>query len=205
MRFVTAIIAAVVLGLSANAETINFDEVKPGQVPPGWQQGVTGAGTSSWSVEPDTNAPSKPNALKQSAYGQYAWCVYRDVALTDGFVEVKFKPIAGQEDQAGGVIWRFKDGLTYYVARANALENNVTIYHTTHGQRVAFKKKKAEVKSNEWHTLRVDFRGKKFTVAFDGKRIMEVEDGTIQGGGNLGLWTKADSVTCFDDFAYGAQ
>ena len=76
----------------ALAETINFDDVKPGTLPASWFGGVTGSGTPKWSVEADDSAPSKPNVLKQSGEGKYPWCVKKDVSLADGFVEVKFKP-----------------------------------------------------------------------------------------------------------------
>jgi len=95
---------------AAFAETINFDSDRPGAPPTGWIAGVTGRGTSHWTVEADATAPSKPNVLKQSGEGTFPWCVRKGVALTDGFVEVKFKPISGREDQSGGVIWRWKDG-----------------------------------------------------------------------------------------------
>src|SRR5213593_3053823 len=86
-------------------------------------------------IEKDDSAPSKPNVLRQSGKATYPVCLKDDTSLKDGFVEVKFKPISGKEDQAGGVVWRAKDSNNYYVARANALENNVTIYHTINGRR----------------------------------------------------------------------
>jgi hypothetical protein len=120
-------------------------------------------------------------------------------------VEVKFKPISGKADQAGGVLWRAKDSDNYYIARANALEDNVTIYHTVKGRRTEKKRAKMKVASNEWHTLRVDFQGPHFTVTFDGKKAIEWDDNTFKEAGKVGVWTKADSVTLFDDFTYGIQ
>ena len=104
---------------------IHFDDVKPGSLPPAWVCGVTGKGAPRWAVERDATAPSPPHVLKQSGSGTFPWCVKRDVAVENGFVEVKLKPLSGREEQAGGVVWRWKDGDHYYVARANALENNV--------------------------------------------------------------------------------
>ncbi len=123
----------------------------------------------------------------------------------DGFVEVKFKPIAGKEDQAGGVIWRLQDANNYYIARANALENNVTIYHTIKGKRTEKKRANMKVASGQWHTLRVDFSGNHFTVTFDGSKAIEWDDDTFRNAGKVGVWTKADSVTEFDDFTYGSK
>jgi hypothetical protein len=190
---------------SAMAETENFDKVKAGQLPDGWLAGITGHGSPKWSVEKDDSAPSKPNVLKQSGEGTFPWCVKKDALLTDGYVEVKFKPIAGKEDQAGGLIWRWRDGDNYYIARANALEDNVTIYHTVNGRRVSFKNTNIRVTSGEWHSLRVDFQGKQFTVSFDGKKVIEADDDTFSKAGAVGVWTKADSVTLFDDFSYGGK
>ena len=119
----------------ACAETVNFDNLKTGAPPPGWTATKTGAGEAKWSVEGDPTAPSKPNVLKQSGQATFPVCIKDDTSLKDGYVEVKFKPISGKEDQAGGVIWRAKDSNNYYIARANALENNVTIYHTINGRR----------------------------------------------------------------------
>ena len=118
-------------------------------------------------------------------------------------VEVKFKPISGKEDQAGGLVWRWKDGDNYYVARANALENNVSLYYTAGGRRNTIKYVSAPVARNVWHRLRVEFGGKRIAVALDGKTYIDLEDEHIAGPGAVGVWTKADSVTAFDDFAYG--
>ena len=122
---------------AAFAETINFDADRVGALPAAWTAGVTGRGAFHWAVEADASAPSAPNVLKQSGRGDFPWCVKRDVAIADGYVEVKFKPLAGKDDQAGGVVWRWKDGDNYYVARANALENNVSLYYTQSGRRIS--------------------------------------------------------------------
>ena len=111
----------------------------------------------------------------------------------------------GREDRAGGVVWRFKDGDNYYVARANALENNVSLYHTTHGSRHTIKYVDAPVAAKQWHTLRVEFAGNHIKVILDGKQYIEEEDDHIAGAGAVGVWTKADSVTAFDDFAWGGK
>jgi hypothetical protein len=175
-----------------------------GKTPDGWVAGVTGRGTPRWTVESDATAPSKHNVLKQSGSGTFPWCVAREASLADGFVEVHFKPISGKEDQAGGVVWRWKDGDNYYVARANALENNVSLYYTEGGSRKTIKYVDAPVAGNQWHTLRVEFKARRIKVILDGIARIELDDGHIEGAGSVGVWTKADSVTLFDDFAYGA-
>jgi hypothetical protein len=189
----------------AMAETIGFDHDKTGALPAGWKAGVTGRGTPKWSVEKDASAPSPPNVLRQSGSGAFPWCVKSDTSIENGWVEVKFKPISGREDAAGGVVWRWKDGDNYYVARANALEDNVSLYHTTNGRRSTIKYVDAPVAKNRWHTLRVDFGGKSIRVALDGTVYIEQEDDHIGGAGAVGLWTKADSVTAFDDFGFASR
>src|SRR2546427_2778660 len=156
---------------AALADTVNFDDLKTGAPPPGWTSTKTGKGQAKWEIVADDSAPSKPNVLKQSGEATYPVCIKDDSSLKDGYVEVKFKPISGKEDQAGGVIWRCKDSDNYYVSRANALEDNVTIYHTVNGKRSEKKRFNTKVASNKWHTLRVDFKDNYFVVTFDGKRV----------------------------------
>jgi hypothetical protein len=199
------ILLTAALAVSASAGTIDFDGAKTGESPVGWTCTKTGSGAPNWAVVADDNAPSKPNVLKQSGEATYPVALKDDTSLKDGFVEVKFKPVSGKEDQAGGVIWRAKDADNYYIARANALEDNVTIYHTIKGRRVSFKNVNTKVASGVWHTLRVDFAGNKFTVAFDGRKVIDASDDSFSEAGKVGVWTKADSVTLFDDFAYGIK
>jgi len=194
------------------AETVNFDNVDVGKLPTNWTGTKTGKGEPQWAVVPDDSAPSKPNVLKQSGVATYPVCIKEDTSIKDGYVEVKFKPISGMEDQAGGVIWRCKDANNYYVARANVNEDNVVLYKTVKGKRTSLDivgRKggygvKEKVASGQWHTLRVEFTGNKFTVIFNGKKMFDVEDNTFPDTGKVGLWTKADSVTLFDDFSYGS-
>jgi hypothetical protein len=197
-------IATALASAGALAQTvIDFDADAVGAVPAGWSCGVTGRGNPRWAVVADAGAPSKPNVLEQTGSGTFPWCVKSGASLADGFVEVKFKPVAGRQDQAGGLVWRWKDGEHYYVARANALENNVSLYYTEKGRRNTLKYVNAPVPANTWHTLRVEFSGTRIRVALDGKVCIELEDRHIAGAGAVGVWTKADSVTSFDDFAYG--
>jgi len=200
----TVILVGALLSAGA-AETVDFDKAEAGKPPSGWTATQTGSGQAKWEVTPDATAPSKPNVLKQSAQATYPICLKDDTNLKDGFVEVKFKAVSGKEDQAAGLVWRAKDANNYYVARANALENNVTIYHTIDGRRTEKKRVRMTVAANQWHTLRVDFQGSHFTVAFNGQRALDWDDETFKEGGKLGLWTKADSVTAFDDFTYASK
>lgn len=199
-----ALVYLMGLTMNAYAQTENFDSTGTAALPAGWKTGVTGQGTIRWAVNADSSAPSPPNVLTQTGHGTFPWAVIEDVAITDGFVEVKFKAISGKEDQAGGVVWRWKDGNNYYVARANALENNVSLYYTVNGRRNTIRYVNAPVPLNRWHTLRVEFAGATIRVSLNGKTYIDEKDSHIAGAGAVGLWTKADSVTAFDDFSYGA-
>jgi alanine dehydrogenase len=190
---------------SVSATTEGFDAATRGSLPAGWECGVTGKGAPRWSVETDSTAPSAPQVLQQSGSGTFPWCVRKDSSLADGYVEVKFKPMRGREDQAGGVVWRWKDANNYYVARANALENNVSLYYTQNGRRNTLKYVDAPVPLNAWHTLRAEFSGTRIRVALNGKVYIELDDAHIKSSGAVGVWTKADSVTAFDDFSYAAR
>lgn len=203
MKLTVSLLSFAILGGFALGDKITFDEARTGAAPAGWTATQTGSGSAKWTVEKDESAPSKPHVLKQSGEATFAVCLKNDTRVKDGFVEVKFKPVSGREDQAGGVVWRAADADNYYIARANALEDNVSIYHTIKGRRAEFKSAKERVKSGVWHTLRVDFRADRFIVTFDGKRVLEANDGTFKDGGKVGVWTKADSVTLFDDFVFG--
>jgi 3-keto-disaccharide hydrolase len=189
----------------------NFD-ASPA-MPAGWQTGITGKGEAKWEVVADSSAPSSPNVLKQSGEATFNWAAKTDEKIKDGFVEVKIKPVSGKEDQAGGIVWRFQDANNYYVVRANALEGNVVLYKTVNGKRSSLQVKgrmfgygvDTKVPGGKWNTLRVEFTDKFFTVFFNGKQLFQVEDETFRDAGAVGLWTKADSVTVFDDFTFGTK
>jgi hypothetical protein len=210
-------VLTVTLGAAAlQAEQINFDSAKVGGLPPGWSSPMTPAGGAPiWHVVPDATAPSKPNVLAQTSTdatgGRFPLAIYDNSNLQDGQVSVKFKTIAGKEDQAAGVVWRYRDPNTYYVARVNALEGNVVLYKVEGGQRVALAPNGAppkaygveqKVPSGVWGTLRITFQGPVFTVYLNGDRLFAVDDTTFSQAGQVGLWTKADSVTYFDDFEF---
>lgn len=207
----TALLLLSVEG-NAMAETVNFDDAATGAAPKGWTLTMTGRGQPKWTIEAEATAPSKPNVLKQSGQATFPVALKNGTSIRDGFIEVQFKAIAGSEDRAAGLVWRAKDADNYYVVRANALEDNVVLYKTIKGVRSALDivgRKggygvKVAVPSGQWHTLRCEFAGTRFKVIYDGKPMFEVEDASIRDAGMIGLWTKADSVTVFDDLTYGA-
>ncbi len=210
-RLLTIVMNLLFASLAIAETKVNFDDLAPGALPSEWVGGVTGKGVADWQVVKEDSTPSPPNALKQAGEATFVWLVKSDTRLVDGFVETKFKPTGGNEDQAAGIVWRFQDGNNYYVVRANALEDNVVLYKTVSGKRSPLPVKgrmfgygiDTSVPKNRWSTLRVQFAGKLFTVWFNGSKLFEVEDDAFKDAGSVGLWTKADSVTLFDDFIVG--
>ena len=214
MNRLLAPLALLAFAALSGAQTINFDSAAVGSVPAGWTVAMTHAGGApKWEVLKDDSAPSKPNVLAQTSNdrtgGRFPLAIYEKANITNGTLAVSFKPISGSGDQAAGLVWRYKDPDNYYIVRANALEDNVVLYKVEGGKRISLAPKgtpsktygvKHPVPKQTWGTLRVAFAGNLFTVLYDGKKIMEVEDGTFAGAGKVGLWTKADSVTQFDDF-----
>lgn len=210
IKIFTMIPVLVMMETTAMADKVNFDADAIGQAPAGWTVAKTGQGDPKWTVEGDPTAPSKSKVVKQSGRATYPLLLKNETSIKNGFVEVHFKALSGSEDRAAGLVWRAKDANNYYVVRANALEDNIVLYKTVNGQRSPLDivgrrggyGVKVPVPANRWHMLKVEFVGTRFNVVFNGKPIFEVEDATLNDTGWVGLWTKADSVTVFDGFAY---
>ena len=189
---------------------VSFESNQIGATPEGWTATLTGKGNPKWTVENDETAPLL-KILRQSGRATFPLLLKNDTSIEDGFIEVKFKAIAGSEDRAAGLVWRARDANNYYVVRANALEDNFVLYKTVNGVRSALDivgRKggygvSVPVPANTWHSLRIDFQGSRFRASFNGKQLFEVEDSTFADAGKVGLWTKADSVTLFDQMTYG--
>ena len=190
-------------------EVVKFDGAT-GAPPKGWILTRTGKGEPKWTIETDPTAPSRSNVLKQSGIATFPLAFRTGSSIRDGFIEVKFKAIAGSEDRAAGLIWRGLDADNYYVVRANALEDNVVLYKTVKGVRRPLDivgrtggyGVTAAVPANQWHTLRVEFAGTRFKAIYNRQAVFEVEDATFRQAGMVGLWTKADSVTVFDELVF---
>jgi hypothetical protein len=198
--------------MSAMADhTISFEKDAVGATPKGWRATSTGKGDPKWTIDQDHTAPSKSKVVKQSGRAPYPLLLKGDTNIKDGFIEVKFKAITGSEDRAAGLVWRTRDANNYYVVRANALEDNVVLYKTVDGVRSSLDiigRKggygvNVSVPANQWLGLRVDFTGSRFKAIYNGKQLFEVEDSAFSVAGMVGLWTKADSVTPFDEIIYG--
>jgi len=202
------------LASMSGAETIRFDSSRPGSLPVGWTVAMTHTGEApKWEVRHDSSAPSKPNVLAQLSAdrtdARFPMAILNTVNFRDGEVSVKFKTVAGKTDQAAGLVWRYRDANNYYLVRANALENNIVLYKVENGKRVSIAPKgrppatygvRHRIPVRTWNVLKIRFKKSRFEVYFDHRKVFESEDFTFTQPGKVGLWTKADSVTYFDDF-----
>jgi hypothetical protein len=211
LRMLVAGGASCLMEVIVMADNIaRFEADTVGATPKGWTGTCTGRGDPKWTIEHDQTAPSKLKILKQSGRATYPLLLKDDTGVKDGFIEAKFKAVAGSEDRAAGLVWRARDANNYYVVRANALEDNVVLYKTVNGTRspldIVGRKGgygvDISVPANQWLGLRADFSGNRFRVLYNGKQLFEVEDSTFSDAGKVGLWTKADSVTLFDEIIY---
>ena len=191
--------------VSLAAQTVlDFDTAEVGKPPLDFSTALTGGGGPvTWVVKEEPSAPSDGKVLAQTSADttdyRFPLCVYDPFTAKDVEVSVKFKAVAGKVDQAAGLVVRFRDKDNYYITRANALEDNVRLYKVVGGSRKQFAGAKAKVSSGEWHTLKLAVKGNHFRISFDDKLLFEADDDTFKEAGKVGLWTKADSVTYFDD------
>lgn len=154
--------------------------------------------SGSWVVRAEADAPSKPNALCQVGNAEYPALALGAGVYGDLTVTMRFKPISGNVDQAAGIIARVQDPGNYYIIRANVLETNVNLYKYAGGRRSGIKDGGAKVTNGQWQELRLEVVGDRLRGFLNGQLVVEAMDATYKAG-RVGLWTKADSVTCFDD------
>lgn len=202
-----ALLPFAVLGVAAAQEdkmkVWDFQSDKVDVAPAGFSFGRTGKGRpGKWVVRVDPSAPAGDHVLAQvdtdDTGDRFPVAVADAPALEDLRLEVRCKPVSGKVDQACGLVFRYRDENNYYVARANALEDNVRLYHVVNGRRRQFAGWDGKVAGQTWHTLAVEARGNRFQVYFDGNPVMDAQDDTFREAGKVGVWTKADSVTYFD-------
>jgi len=187
-----------------------FDDATTRQAPRGWSIRQTKPTTAlaTWKVIPDPTAPSQPNvlALTETANfdGTFNLAIVEKAAIRDLDLSVKVKAVSGKEDQGGGLIWRCKDENNYYICRFNPLESNFRVYCVKDGVRKQLESTKIETEAGKWYAIRVTMTGPRIACYLDGKKLLEAEDGTFPNAGMIGLWTKADAVTSFDDLSVSA-
>jgi hypothetical protein len=206
-------VAVVVLGASVgageNLRTFTFGKGDVGKVPSGWTATKTGKGEGSvWKVVADETGPGKTGfVLAQTARSPkplFNLCVADNTRYKDVEVSVAFKAVRGEEDQGGGIVWRYQDANNYYVARMNPLEDNYRVYKEVAGKRIQLGSADVKVPTGEWHTLKIKMVGDHIECFLDGKKLLDVRDDTYPNAGQVGLWTKADAQTSFDNFVVRA-
>jgi hypothetical protein len=211
MRWFCTAAAVALLGVSLLAAEdkergfrLSKDDV--GKVPAGWKADKTGKGDGGvWKVVADDTAPSKSGlALAQTAESPgnvFNLCVSDELSLKDVEAMVAFKAVKGQKDQGGGIMWRYQDANNYYVARMNPLEDNYRVYKVIAGKRIQLETKEdLKVPAGEWHDLKIKMIGDRIECFLDGKKQLDTKDDAIQKAGKVGLWTKADAQSHFDQF-----
>ena len=190
----------------------NFDDVPAGKLPAGWKVDATNqkGPLATWQIIKDTTAPSNDHVLAMTSPnhtfgGTFNLCWTDTVSFLDGEIEVRFKAVKGKEDQGGGVIWRVQDKDNYYIARFNPLENNFRIYYVRDGARKTLADARIALPAGKWHTLKIVQHGNRFEGYLNGKKLLQDMDNLFTKPGGVGLWTKADAVTSFDDFLVKAE
>jgi len=182
----------------------NFDREQPGTLPSEFSIGslFDGRPAGNWQVLATDRAKSPPHVLAQvmakGAEHAYKVVLIKEVIASDLNLEVSFLPIQGQADMGGGLIWRAADDRNYYLARANPLEQNIRVYRVEKGVRHLLENFDQTIDVRQWHTLRVTHRGCRVNIFYDDKQVFDLCDKTFHDG-MIGLWTKSDAVTYFDD------
>ncbi|GMV98407.1 MAG: hypothetical protein HRF43_06085, partial [Phycisphaerae bacterium] len=182
-----------------------FDDAPTGGLPSGWRIAETqSAGTpATWRVVADPSAPSPPNVLAitetRNTGGTYNLAILEDTAFADLDLSVKVRAGGGKEDQGGGPIWRCRDAGNYYICRWNPLENNFRVYKVIDGRRRQLATADTDAAADAWHTIRVTMRGRHIACYLDGAKLLEADDDALASAGKVGLWTKADAASAFDD------
>lgn len=189
---------------------VKFTRDDAGKVPTGWKAAQTGKGESVWKVVADETAPGKTGfALAQTTADKDALfnlCVAEEPSLKDIEVSVAFKAMKGEKDQGGGIVWRYQDANNYYIARMNPLEDNFRVYKVVGGKRSReFQNAEVKIPTGEWHTLKIKMEGDHIECFVDGKKYLDVKDDTFDKPGKVGLWSKADAQTHFDQFSVSGK
>jgi hypothetical protein len=197
----TALGAALALASPPAVRRWTFEDDEPGAAPAGFDLVTTlDAPPGRWVIERDGEGKVLAQLDADTTDRRFAMAVARDATYTDLRLSVRGKPISGDVDQAVGLVWRWQDADNYYVARSNVLERNVRLYRVVNGNRIKFAGvENVELATGTWHTLKIEHVGARIRVFVDDRELFEAEDRTFAGAGRIGVWTKADSVTSFDD------
>jgi hypothetical protein len=186
---------------------LDFEDVLPDHIPDGWNTASTNPTDEPavWQVIEDTSAPSGNKVLALTDTGHsfgntYNLCWTKNISFMNGIISVKFKANRGDEDEGGGIIWRAQDPDNYYVARFNPLEDNFRMYYVKNGVRRMLASAHIALDAKRWHSMKIVVNGKRFECYLNSKRLLSITSSVFNRPGGVGLWTKADAATSFDDF-----
>lgn len=197
------LILTTTAGGDKKATRWDFEDAAVGKLPAGWSIAKTGKGEGSiWKIAEDKTAPKGSKVLHQSAESPssvFNLCVADKSSFANLDLSVSLKGVAGKKDQGGGPVWRYKDADNYYVVRANPLEDNFRVYKVVAGKRIELGSADVEIATGKWHTIRVVHKGEHIQCYLNGKLHLDVKDATFKDAGKIGVWTKADAQTYFDD------
>jgi hypothetical protein len=187
-----------------NEVHLDFEDHPAGEPAPSFETGLTGkGGPVRWELLRDESAPNGPTVLAETSgdrtSDRFPLAILKGFEARDVEVRVRFRPVSGKVDQAAGLVVRLRDPDDYYIARANALEGNVRLYKVVDGKRRQFAGVDVEVPAGKWQELGLKAEGERLTVSLDGKELFGAADRTFAKAGKVGLWTKADSLTHFDE------
>ncbi|WP_456380331.1 family 16 glycoside hydrolase [Hydrogenimonas sp.] len=187
-------------------KTITFENVRAGTLPPSWKSEATNGGGKRpvWIVTETKEAPSGKKVLRMRTparpYGSaFNLCWTKKIRFQNGSIDVRFKARKGVVDRGGGIAWRIRDRNNYYVARFNPLEDNFRLYYVENGRRSMLTGTHISLPSETWHHMRIEQTGNTIVCYLDGKPLLRTTDHHFEKAGGVGLWTKADAVTDFDD------
>jgi len=194
---------------ASDAQTFRFDTPSSGP-PANWKTGTSNGETvATWEVRADDSAPSPSTSLvltdtRENTGQHYNLCWEPSLSHADVDVTVSLRADEGSEDQGGGPAWRLTDSANYYAARWNPLEDNFRVYSIVNGRREQLDSADVSADPSAWHRIRVRQVGTTITCWFDGEELLHADDTKLSSPGAVGLWTKADATTRFDDLTVGA-
>jgi len=203
-----AVSVSVFSAFASEVEVWRFEDVKVGELPAGWKVEATRqrGPLATWRVVEDKTAPSPDHALALTRVnhhfgGTFNLCWTDAVDFLDGEISVHLKAMTGKEDQGGGIIWRARDKDNYYIARFNPLEDNFRIYAVHDGSRKTLASARIRLPAGEWVAMKIVQHGDRFEGYLNGKKLLEGRNDLFRESGGVGLWTKADAATAFDNFS----